>query len=69
MVEDGMTYFRNGELGGKNSPHRYGSLDHFHGTMKPFFSRDHIDFQDMFKWRNNRASTTVLAIAGSTHLG
>lgn len=69
VSEDGMTFFRNKSFGGKNSPHRVASDYYFHGTMKPVFVRDHIDFQDTFKWRNDTAGTTVLVVARSANLG
>lgn len=68
VSEDGMTYFRNRSFGGKGSPHRVAPDYHFHGTMNPVFVRDHIDFQDTFKWRNDTAGTTVLVVARSANL-
>jgi hypothetical protein len=53
VTEDGLRWWRGGAAQPKNAAHVAPPDYHFHGTMKPVYKHNHVDYQDYLKFRHN----------------
>lgn len=69
--EDGLRWWRNSIEQPKNAPHVVPADYLFHGTMKPVYNGDIVDYQDYLTWRHNigPGGTAAVTFAGSVGLG
>ena len=68
--EDGLRWWRNSVEQPKNAPHVVPADYLFHGTMKPVYNGDIVDYQDYLSWRHNigPGGTAAVTFAGSVGL-
>lgn len=70
VSERGLEWWRNGGFAGQNAPHVVPPDYHFHGTMKPVYRNDDVDYQGYITFRHNVGSggTGSVSMAGSVVL-
>lgn len=70
VAEDGLRWWRNSAEQPKGAPHSVPADYLFHGTMRPVFVNDTLDYQDLFTFRHNigPGGTARLTFAGSLGL-
>lgn len=71
VTEDGLRWWRNSVEQPKNSPHVVPADYLFHGSMRPVYNGDIVDYQDYLTWRHNigPGGTAAVTFAGSVGLG
>lgn len=71
VTEDGLRWWRNSIEQPKNSPHIVPADYLFHGSMRPVYNGDIVDYQDYLTWRHNigPGGTAAVTFAGSVGLG
>ncbi|MEU7474288.1 hypothetical protein AB0A94_38445 [Streptomyces sp. NPDC044984] len=51
--EKGLRWWRNGSFAGQSAPHSVPPNYQIHGTMKPLYAKNRIEYQDYITWRCN----------------
>lgn len=71
VSERGMNWWRNSVRQAQNAPHTVPANYLLHGTLKPMFNGDIIDYQDYMTWRHAiyTGGTASVTIAGSVAVG